>query len=117
MWLAILAISGCGHGMAWKESVSLAPDKIAGRQLEYTDSHGVNIYTFFTGGRYRYATLSQNRSYADSREGSYEYERTGKKTGTIRFENEPSIRLIFTGPQSAVGRVDADERVYRFLME
>jgi hypothetical protein len=47
MWLAILAISGCGHGMAWKESVSLAPDKIAGRQLEYTDSHGVNIYTFF----------------------------------------------------------------------
>lgn len=95
----------------------LAPESIAGRQFQYADPHGVNIYTFLTGGRYRYATLSQNRSYADSREGNYKYERTENKTGTIKFDNEPAIRLVFTGPKTATGRVDGDERVYRFILE
>jgi len=115
--LAILAVTGCGHDLTRKDSTTLAPVSIAGRQLEYVDPHGVNIYTFFTGCRYRYATLSQNRSYADSREGNYEYERTGNKTGVVRFKNEPAIRLVFTGPKTATGRVVGDERVYRFVLD
>ena len=115
--LATLAVTGCGHDLLRKDSTTLAPVSIAGRQLEYADPHGVNIYTFFTGGRYRYATLSRNRTYADSREGRYDYKRTGNKTGTIRFDKEPAIRLAFTDPKTATGHVDGDERVYRFLIE
>lgn len=114
--LAIPAMSSCGHGLSQRSSLPLAPESIEGRQVEYADLHGINIYSFFTEGRYRYATLSKNRTFADSREGHYEFERTGKKSGTIRFHNEPSIHLVFTSSNSATGRIDGDCRSYRFLL-
>lgn len=117
----MLTMSGCGDSLSRHllsgASLSLAPDRIDDRQLKYTDPHGVNIYTFFSHGRFRYATLSQNQSHADSREGRYEYRRTGKNTGTIGFKNEPAIHLVFTDPKNARGRVDGDERVYQFTLE
>ncbi|MFM8982937.1 MAG: hypothetical protein ACKOLA_08535 [Spartobacteria bacterium] len=115
--LATLMVSGCGNDLTSKKATPLGPESIAGRQMEYADPHGVNIYTFFAGGRYRYATLSQNRSFADSREGTYVYTRNGHNTGTISFDNEPSIRLGYTGPNTATGRVDGDERVYQFIVK
>ena len=115
--LATLAVTGCGHDLTRKDSSTLAPVSIAGRQLEYADPHGVNIYTFFTGGRYRYATLSRNRTYADSREGRYDYKRTGNNMGTISFDKESAIQLVFVGQNAATGCVDGDQRVYRFTFE
>lgn len=121
LWVLISAMSACANGHSRHSTsgvtVATAPGVIEGRQLEYNDPHGVNIYTFFAEGRYRYATLSQNRSHADSREGRYEYKRTGSETGAIAFKNEPAIRLVFTGPNTATGRVDGDKRVYRFRFD
>ena len=38
--LATLAVTGCGHDLTRKDSTTLAPVSIAGRQLEYADPHG-----------------------------------------------------------------------------
>lgn len=94
-----------------------APARIEGSQLRYKDNHGENFYTFFPGGRFRYATISQNRTQADSRSGVYRYARTAPDNGSIELVGEGVITLEFDGPGSAVGRIDGDARLYRFSIE
>jgi hypothetical protein len=93
---------------------NMAPASLAGRQLKYSDNHGCNIYTFFPGGRYRFAWLSQNESLADSREGRFHYSTMKKNETLIRFENEPQITLRFTKPGLATGTIQGDLRTYQF---
>jgi hypothetical protein len=47
----------------------LAPLAIAGSQLHYRDNHDRYVYTFISDGRYRFASVHQSRTWADSREG------------------------------------------------
>lgn len=111
----------CGGCIALKphgeETGGFAPARIEGCQLRYTDNHGVNFYTFFHGDRFRYATISQNRTQADSRSGVYRYARTAPDNGSIELVGEGVIKLEFDGPGSAVGRIDGDARLYRVSIE
>ena len=45
----------------------MAPRSIANHQMRYSDNHGSYTYTFFGDGRYRFASMSQNQTVADSR--------------------------------------------------
>ena len=115
---ALLLCGGCialKHG--GDRTNGFAPSRIEGCQLRYTDNHGENFYTFFPGGRFRYATISQNRTQADSRSGVYRYARTAPDNGSIELVGEGVITLEFDGPGSAVGRIDGDARLYRFSIE
>jgi hypothetical protein len=47
----------------------LAPLAIAGSQLHYRDNHDRYVHTFISDGRYRFASVHQSRTWADSREG------------------------------------------------
>jgi hypothetical protein len=92
----------------------LAPQSLAGNQLKYRDNHSRNIYTFFPDGRYRYASLSQNESFSDHREGRFQYAVRSNAEAVISFDDEPSITLRFTDRDLAVGTIDGDVRVYQF---
>jgi len=93
---------------------SLAPQSLAGSQLRYRDNHGLNIYTFFPGGRYRYASLSQNESLADHREGRFQYAVRSPAKAVVNFDDESAITLRFSGHGLACGTIDGDMRVYQF---
>ena len=93
---------------------SLAPQSLAGSQLKYRDNHGRNIYTFFPDGRYRYASLSQNESLADHREGRFQYAVRSPSKAVVSFDKEPSITLRFKDRGLAIGTIDGDVRVYQF---
>ncbi len=94
----------------------LAPKIIAGSQLHYADNHGKNVYTFLTGGRFRFATMSQNQTTADSREGKYTYAITSPDNALISLDKNSAIRLRFDNPLTARGTVDDDVRTYRFTI-
>ena len=94
-----------------------APARIEGSQLRYKDNHGENFYTFFSGGRFRFATISQNRTQADMRSGVYRYAKTAPHNGSIKLVGEGVIDLEFDSPGSAVGRIEGDARLYRFSSE
>ena len=114
--LAAILSSSCSSQVPLREN-GPAPAQLAGRQLQFTDSHGINFYTFFADGRYRYATLSQNKTYADSREGRFTYKRSGSNRAEIRFADEPTIRLTFSELSKATGTIDGDQRTYLFRLE
>ena len=92
----------------------LAPQSLAGSQLKYRDNHGRNIYTFFPDGRYRYASLSQNESLADHREGQFHYAVRSPAEAVVSFDDEPSITLRFADRGLPSGTIDGDVRVYQF---
>ena len=92
----------------------LAPQSLAGSQLKYRDNHGRNIYTFFPDGRYRYASLSQNESLADHREGRFQYAVRSPAEAVVNFDDESAITLRFTDRGLANGTIDGDMRVYQF---
>ncbi len=97
-------------------SNGLAPGSLAGFQLKSADNHGRNIYTFFPGGRYRFAWLSQNESLADSREGRFDYSITSPNEALLGFEDEPPITLRFFKPGLATGTIQGDLRTYQFQL-
>jgi len=92
----------------------LAPQSLAGSQLKYRDNHGRNIYTFFPDGRYRFASLSQNESLANYREGRFQYAVRSPAEAVVNFDNESAITLRFSDRGLANGTIDGDTRVYQF---
>jgi hypothetical protein len=92
----------------------MAPRSIANHQMRYSDNHGSYTYTFFGDGRYRFASMSQNQTVADSREGRYQYAITSPGKSIVTFDDEPPIRLSFSGPLDATGQIEGDQRNYRF---
>ena len=92
----------------------MAPQSLAGHQLKYQDNHGRNIYTFFPDGRYRFASLSQNESLADQREGRFQYVIRKPDEAVVSFEDEPPITLRFSDHGRASGTISGDVRIYQF---
>lgn len=86
----------------------------AGTQMRYTDNHGKYTMTFFGDGRYRFVSVSQNETMADSREGRWEYEVSGRRTALLHLDGDSVIRLEFSAPLVASGTIDDDVRIYRF---
>jgi len=95
-----------GHGMA--------PGALAGSQMKYADNHGRYVYTFLDDGRYRFASMSQNETMADSREGHYTYTVDDAGHATLSFDHDPTIRMTFSDPLNAKGTIEGDERAYSF---
>ncbi|MEI7863862.1 MAG: hypothetical protein WCI38_00720 [Chthoniobacterales bacterium] len=92
----------------------MAPSALAGSQMKYADNHGHYVYTFFEDGLYRFASMSQNETAADSREGRYTYAVKSAGGATITFDHEPAIRLLFSDPLNATGTIEGDDRTYSF---
>lgn len=83
-------------------------------QMRYADNHGKYTMTFFGDGRYRFVSVSQNETMADSREGQWEYEVSGPHTALLRLDGDSVIRLEFSAPLEASGTIDDDVRIYQF---
>lgn len=111
----------CGGCIAWKPHCErmhgFAPARLEGCRLRYTDNHGENFYTFLSGERFRYATISQNRTYADSRDGTCRYLKTAPNKATIKLAGEAWMSLEFDRPGTGIGKMDGDLRNYRFTIE
>jgi hypothetical protein len=99
-----------------KADNGLAPLAIAGNQLHYRDNHGSYTYTFFSDGRYRFASVHQTGTSADSREGRYRYVITAPGKAALSFDKESTIRLRFESPLDRTGTTDGDVRPFAFTI-
>ena len=85
---------------------------LSGTQMRYADNHAKYTFTFFEDGRYRLVSVSRNETMADTVEGRWTYEVTAAKEALLRLDGKSTIKLQFTGPLEALGRMDNDVRVY-----
>jgi hypothetical protein len=85
---------------------------LSGTQMRYADNHAKYAFTFFEDGRYRLVSVSRNETMADTVEGRWTYEVTAAKEALLRLDGKSTIKLQFTGPLEALGRMDNDVRVY-----
>ena len=85
---------------------------LSGTQMRYADNHAKYPFTFFEDGRYRLVSVSRNETMADTVEGRWTYEVTAAKEALLRLDGKSTIKLQFTGPLEALGRMDNDVRVY-----
>ena len=58
-------------------------------------------------------SVSRNETLADTVEGRWTYQVTAAKEALLRLDGKSTIRLQFTGPLEALGRMDNDVRVYK----
>jgi hypothetical protein len=86
---------------------------LSGTQMRYADNHAKYTFTFFEDGRYRLVSVSRNETLADTVEGRWTYEVTAAKEALLRLDGKSTIKLQFTGPLEALGRMDNDVRVYK----
>jgi hypothetical protein len=86
---------------------------LSGTQMRYADNHAKYTFTFFEDGRYRLVSVSRNETLADTVEGRWNYEVTAAKEALLRLDGKATIKLQFTGPHEALGRMDNDVRVYK----
>ena len=94
----------------------MTPLRIAGSQLHYRDNLGRYTYTFFADGRYRFASIHQSGTWADSREGRYRYVITAPSEATLSFARESAIHLRFESPFNGSGTTDGDVRPFAFTI-
>jgi hypothetical protein len=85
---------------------------LSGTQMRYADNHAKYTFTFFEDGRYRLVSVSRNETMADTVEGRWTYQVTAAKEALLRLDGKSTIKLQFTGPLEALGRMDNDVRVY-----
>jgi hypothetical protein len=90
-----------------------APGTLTGMQMRYADNHAKYTFTFFEDGRYRLVSVSRNETLADTVEGRWTYQVTAAKEALLRLDGKSTIKLQFTGPLEALGRMDDDVRVYK----
>lgn len=86
---------------------------LSGTQMRYADNHAKYTFTFFEDGRYRLVSVSRNETLADTVEGRWTYQVTAAKEALLRLDGKSTIKLQFTGPLEALGRMDDDVRVYK----
>ena len=96
-----------------KDNSPSAPGTLIGMQMRYADNHAKYTFTFFENGRYRLVSVSRNETLADTVEGGWTYEVTAAKQALLRLDGKSTIKLQFTGPLEALGRMDNDVRVYK----
>jgi hypothetical protein len=89
---------------------------LSGTRLRYSDNHGRYNMTLFPGGRYRFVSISQNESVADTTEGRWSYQRTGPQTGELNVGGEVWY-LEFTSSSAARASTPGDVRTYFFAFE
>ena len=95
-----------------KDNSPSAPGTLIGMQMRYADNHAKYTVTFFENGRYRLVSVSRNETLADTVEGRWTYQVTAAKEALLRLDGKSTIKLQFTGPLEALGRMDNDVRVY-----
>jgi hypothetical protein len=88
----------------------------ANTRVRYQDNHGRYTITLFPGGRYRFVSISQNETMADTTEGRWSYQRTGPQQGELRIGSEVWY-LRFTSPDAAEGTSPPDMRTYYLSFE
>ena len=88
----------------------------ANTRIRYQDNHGRYTITLFPGGRYRFVSISQNETMADTTEGRWSYQRTGQQQGELRIGSE-TWYLRFTSPDAAEATSPPDMRTYYFNFE
>ena len=86
---------------------------LSGTQMRYADNHTKYTFTFFEDGRYRLVSVSQNETLADTVEGRWTYQVKAAKEALLRLDGKSTIKLQFTSPLEALGRMDNDVRVYK----
>ena len=115
----ILLVPGCSHlqtstGQQHSNGNSQSTLRtLSGTQMRYADNHAKYTFTFFDDGRYRLVSVSRNETWADAVEGRWTYEVTAAKEALLRLDGKSTIKLQFTGPHEALGRMDNDVRVYK----
>ena len=82
--------------------------------MYYRDNHGQNTYTFLADGRYRFASMSQNRTVADSSEGRWAWRLLTTDRGELTLSNGQRAVLDFSAPLQATGKFEGDVRAYSF---
>ena len=87
-----------------------------GSRFRYQDNHGRYTVTLFPGGRYRFVSISQNESMADTQEGRWSWRRSGRNQGELRLGPE-SWYLRFFSPDRAEATTSGDMRTYSFTFE
>ena len=86
---------------------------LSGSQIRYADNHAKYTFTFFEDGRYRLVSVSRNETLADTVEGGWTYQVKAAKEALLRLDSKSTIKLQFTSPLEALGRMDNDVRVYK----
>jgi len=112
----VVSFGGADDANSSSPDHCMAPSALAGSQMKYADNHGHYVYTFFEDGRYRFASMSQNETMADSREGRYTYTLDDAGHVTLSFDHELTIRMTFSDPLNAKGTIEGDEREYSFRL-
>ncbi|HWB06006.1 MAG TPA: hypothetical protein VG796_23490 [Verrucomicrobiales bacterium] len=102
-----------GRGEAGFDGILESP---GGSRLRYQDNHGRYTITLFPGGRYRFVSISQNETMADTTEGRWSWERTGFNRGELTIGGD-TWNLRFVSPQRAEATTDGDVRPYFFSFE
>ena len=83
--------------------------------MHYRDNHGNYTCTFFADGRYRFVTMSQNRTIADTSEGRWTWRLLTTDRGELTLSNGQRVVLDFNAPLQATGKFEGDVRTYSFL--
>ena len=86
---------------------------LSGTQMRYADNHAKYTFTFFEDGRYRLVSVSRSETLADTVEGRWTYQVKAAKEALLRLDGKSTIKLQFTSPLEALGRMDNDVRVYK----
>jgi hypothetical protein len=95
------------------ESILESP---SGSRLRYQDNHGRYTITLFPNARYRFVSISQNESMADTTEGRWSWRRTGFGLGELSIGGEV-WSLRFVSPERAEATTAGDVRTYSFSFE
>ena len=99
-------------GYGWNSIV----DSPGGSRIRYQDNHGRYTVTLFPGGRYRFVSISQNETMADTQEGRWTWRRSGRNQGELRIGPE-SWYLRFFSPDRAEASTPGDMRTHTFTFE
>ncbi|HEX2750042.1 MAG TPA: hypothetical protein VHM91_18685 [Verrucomicrobiales bacterium] len=103
-------------GQAPEPSFDSVLDSPNGCRVRYQDNHGRYTITLFPGGRYRFVSISQNETMADSTEGRWTWHRTGFNQGELGIGGD-DWALRFVSSRRAEAATPGDVRTYNFSFE
>jgi hypothetical protein len=85
----------------------------SGSRLSYQDNHGRYTITLFPNGHYRFVSISQNETVADTTEGRWSWRRAGPGHGELSIGKD-IWTLRFKSPDRAEATTTGDVRTYSF---
>ena len=90
----------------------LAPEKLAGYEMDATGMEGSYYYTFAADGSYSRVTTKPSGDKTKPYKGTWKWERTSIRTAKLTLDDQLVVSLHFTTREHANASVPTTQRLY-----